>query len=63
MKPLMTATVVLCLTAPLYGRWHALTERLLFAPDGSDVPLIFKDMSPSALSASAGRVKPALFGG
>ena len=26
------------ITAPLYGRWHALTERLLFAPDGSDVP-------------------------
>lgn len=26
------------ITAPLYGRWHALTERLLKETDGSDVP-------------------------
>lgn len=26
------------ITPPLYGRWHALTERLLTARDGSDVP-------------------------
>ena len=26
------------ITPPLYGRWHALTERLLFAADGDDVP-------------------------
>lgn len=26
------------ITAPLYGRWHALTERLLFDADGSDAP-------------------------
>ena len=25
-------------TSPLYGRWHALTPRLLYAPDGSDLP-------------------------
>lgn len=26
------------ITAPLYGRWHSLTERLLFESDDSDVP-------------------------
>jgi hypothetical protein len=26
------------ITPPLYGRWHALTERLLFEADGSDAP-------------------------
>jgi len=26
------------ITAPLYGRWHALTERLLNAPDGTALP-------------------------
>lgn len=26
------------ITAPLYGRWHALTQRLLFNRDGSDAP-------------------------
>ena len=26
------------ITPPIYGRWHALIERLLTAPDGSDVP-------------------------
>lgn len=26
------------ISAPLYGSWHALTERLLFEPDDSDVP-------------------------
>ena len=26
------------ITPPLYGRWHALTDRLLFEADGSDVP-------------------------
>ncbi|SHM62115.1 hypothetical protein SAMN05444266_109221 [Chitinophaga jiangningensis] len=26
------------ITAPLYGRWHALTERLLYKDDGSNAP-------------------------
>lgn len=26
------------ITPPLYGRWHALTERLLTEPDGTDAP-------------------------
>lgn len=26
------------ISAPIYGRWHALTERLLYEPDDSDVP-------------------------
>ena len=26
------------ITAPLYGRWHALTQRLLFNRDGTDAP-------------------------
>src|SRR3954454_13979052 len=26
------------ITPPLYGRWHALTSRLLFEPDGTPIP-------------------------